>query len=351
MTSPILKLPAIEGEVVVWGDDTAHQITGAPKTGVFTKVAPGGATQILAIDANGRPELWGGFGVGSPAMPIVPALTSIAGEKYVDVAIGVSFAAAIRMSDGWIQTWGPLAVPAGVNNDSTLPKSLAGKTFTAVTVGGAFGVGIDGQGALHQWGVGEDTQPQPRGIKFVEVRARNDYCVARDSLHNLFAWGTDPLFRPPTPEGSVPVTREAHPLTGTDWEFVSSGQYWFHKGPFMAIAAGSLQKTLAPHPFPHVLALKPDGSVVGWGANTYGAITNVPAGVKFSAIAAGNAYSVGLDRAGMLHHWGFPGASLSLGGPGILADVPIGPFVSIGAGTRQAVAIRPSRHVAPTAIG
>jgi hypothetical protein len=158
------------------------------------------------------------------------------------------------------------------------------------------------------------------------------------------------LFRSPTPD-SVPP--EVHPLSGTDWQWVTgpSGRYWFHKGPFMAIAAGGLQKTLTPHPLPHVLALKPDGSVVGWGANTLGAIKKAPAGVKFSAIAAGLGYSIGLDRAGMLHHWGFAGASASLGGPGLLADVPVGPFVSIGAGTRQAVAVRPSRHLALTTDG
>ena len=45
---------------------------------------------------------------------------------------------------------------------------------------------------------------------------------------------------------------------------------------FVAIAAGSV----------HSLALKSDGSLVGWGYNCYGQ-TNVPAGNDFVAISAG----------------------------------------------------------------
>jgi hypothetical protein len=62
-------------------------------------------------------------------MPIVPKpLTFPPGEEYVDVALGVSFAAAIRASNHWIDTSGKFAnVP---NDDAALPPKWAGMRFS-----------------------------------------------------------------------------------------------------------------------------------------------------------------------------------------------------------------------------
>jgi len=351
LSSPVLILPAILGEVVVWGDDANHQITDRPKVAGFTRVAPGGGTQSLALGATGRPEVWGAFGLGTPAMPVVPdPLTFPAGEKYVDMAIGVSFAAAIRASNHWIDTSGTFAAPP--YDDAALPMKLEGMRFIAVTVGGGHGVAIvEHEGTLLQWGAGEGTEPRPKHgmsrkyIKFVEVRARNDYSLALDESGDLYGWGGKHLFRPESGAAT------AHPLAGTGWKFVSTDDpptpgtapadlipngYWFHKGPFTAIAAGGTPKT--PNALPHVLALRPNGSVVGWPATSSAVIA--PTGIKLSAIAAGLGFSLGLDREGMLHHWGEPGATAA-NGMGVLENVPLGPFVSIGAGTRHASAVRP----------
>ena len=53
----------------------------------------------------------------------------------------------------------------------------------------------------------------------------------------------------------------------------------------------------------HSLALKSDGSLVGWGDNGYGQ-TNVPAGNDFVAIAAGDYHSLALKSDGSLVGWG-----------------------------------------------
>lgn len=350
--SPVLILPAILGEVVVWGDDTNHQITSRPPGAGFTRVAPGGGAQGLALGPKGKLKVWGGFGLGTPTMPIVPdPLTFPAGETYVDMAIGVSFAAAIRASNHWIDTSGVFAAP--LNAVPALPAKYAGMRFIAVTVGGSHGLAIvEDEGTLLQWGAGEGTEPKPRHgkspkyIKFVEVRARNDYSIALDELGDLYGWGGQSLFRPDV------ISAGPHPLAGTGWQFVSTDAppakgtvpatlvpngYWFHKGPFTAIAAGGTPKTTPPS-LPHVLALEPNGSVVGWLATSPAVIA--PTGIQFSAIAAGQGFSIGLDREGMLHHWGQPGA-IAANGKGVLENVPVGPFVSIGAGTRHASAVRP----------
>ena len=63
---------------------------------------------------------------------------------------------------------------------------------------------------------------------------------------------------------------------------------------FIAIAAGHQ----------HSLALKSDGSIVGWGYNYYGQATP-PAGNNFIAIAAGNSHSLALKSDGSIVGWGY----------------------------------------------
>jgi hypothetical protein len=345
---------AILGEVVVWGDDAYHQISERPKVAGFSRVAQGGGTQGLALGAGGVPVLWGGFGLGTPSMPIVPPLALTAGEKYLEIAIGVSFAAAIRRSDAWIDTWGRFANAPHDYSAAALSK-FKGTRFTAVTVGGGHGVGIvEHEGTLLQWGFGEGDEPKPKDvkfpepqyIKFIQVRARSDYNLALDERGNLYGWGGNHLFRSAAPSASL------HPLAGTGWRFVPTEPsdsdagsipitlvpkgYWYHKGPFVAIAAGA--KAVTGAGLPHVLALNADGSVIGWPSSA-GAAVVAPPDVQFSALAAGRGFSIGLDRSGEVHHWGDPGVQAA-NGKGVLANVPKGTFVSIGAGTRHATAVR-----------
>jgi outer membrane protein assembly factor BamB/alpha-tubulin suppressor-like RCC1 family protein len=62
---------------------------------------------------------------------------------------------------------------------------------------------------------------------------------------------------------------------------------------YVAIAAG----------YDHSLALKQDGSIVGWGRNDYGQATP-PAGNDYVAIAAGNDHSLALKQDGSIVGWG-----------------------------------------------
>ena len=271
-----------------------------------------------------------------------------AGETYKDLAIGPSFAAAIRVRDGGIDTWGQFA--GGTRRNPALPAKFLHLRFMALTVGGGHGVAItDPDQRLVQWGAGEGGEPKPRGVRFIEVRARNSYSLALTEKGSLYGWGGDELFHPLNISGTsasrdlvlAPVT---HPLFRTGWHFKPAKGYWFHKGPFTAIAAGGVQKALA-NPLPHVLALRPDGKVVGWGADTRHERTNTP-DIPLIAIAAGLGFSIGLDTSRMLHHWGDPGpmvgrkTGLIEPAPGELESVPQGPFASIGAATTHATAVR-----------
>ena len=334
--SDVIALAASPGQIVVWGNDDHRQISSCPRRGGFKKIAPGGATQGLGLGSDGIPFLWGGY--LPPNLPIVPTLELPPGETYVDIALGASFAAGIRASNGGIDTWG--GVYADGSGKADVPTSFAGIKFIALTVGGGHGVAITEDQQLEQWSAaGPGSPPKPQGTKFVEVRARTSYSLARDDQGRLYGWGKD-LFAPQTTGSS--------PLNDPLWQFTSG--YWWHPGPFTAMAAG-------PKPVggtsAHVLALRPNGTVVGWGANVLGERDDAPAGVTFIAIAAGQSFSIGLDSDGRLHHWGNPMQVMAvLNTEGhkpveLLGAVPEGRFSAISAGTKHASALRRDVRVDP----
>ena len=83
---------------------------------------------------------------------------------------------------------------------------------------------------------------------------------------------------------------------------------------------------------PHALAIDEFGKVQGWGTNRFGEAVAPLIEEKFIAVAAGLNYSLALDASYKLHHWGNP-ATAVVTRPG---DI----FSSIGAGARQAIAVR-----------
>ena len=70
------------------------------------------------------------------------------------IALGASFAAGIRASDGGIDTWGGVFAggPPPYQPADFKPKSPSVK-FIALTAGGGHGVAITEDGVLEQWAV------------------------------------------------------------------------------------------------------------------------------------------------------------------------------------------------------
>ncbi len=322
------------GQVVVWGNNDHLQVSSRPRGHGFTRIAPGGATQGLALRSDGIPVLWGGY--LPPMTPIVPPLNLPPGETYIEIALGASFAAGIRASDGGIDTWGG-GFAAAPYTKADLPPMSPQVKFIALTVGGGHGVAITEDRTLVQWGgPASGTPPKPAGRTFFEVRARSSRSIALDDMGQLYGWGSG-LFAPDSKVLAKPWTF-VEPVGG-------GYGYWLHPGPFSAIAAGT-------H---HVLALNQgDDSVSGWGSDEDGESTGAPEGVKFSAIAAGKNFSIGLDRDAKLHHWGYSMqmTTVASGTPkrGLLQSVPQGHFSAISAATMHATALRRDLRVDPDTI-
>jgi len=90
---------------------------------------------------------------------------------------------------------------------------------------------------------------------------------------------------------------------------------------FVAISAGGL----------HCLALRADGSLAGWGSNSYRQ-SDVPQSKNFTMIAAGGYHSLAIRSDGTLAAWGWNKFQQ--------CDVPFGKFIAIAAGSYHSLAIR-----------
>jgi hypothetical protein len=342
--TPVTRTPS---NLAVWGYDTNRAITDMPKYGAFLSIAPGGATQLLALRENGRPVLWGGVGAAQPATgtdpahDIIPPLTEHQTDLYHHIALGITCAAAIRNDDQWIDTWGKF--PGGA--DSSVPPEHRGRKFVAVAVGGGQIVAITTGDTLVEWGPTSSTPPNPPNTRFRQIRSRSDYNVAIDAQGNLYGWGGG-LFVPPTP------LRQPNPLEIGSWPWTYDWEqrHWYRPGSFGMVALGLPVVKNGPA---HVLALFKDiddvrntgplhGTLAYWGDDQFGQSSKAPFGVRFWSVAAGKGFSIGLDLQYNLRHWGDAGMPLAVGAPGPLAILPNGPFEGIGAGANQASAWRPN---------
>lgn len=309
------------GEIVVWGDDALGQFSDSPPGADFETLATGGPSQSLAIKQSGSLKLWGRSNDPLSAIPDIPAGALLG--PFVDAYVGLSHFVAIG-KDGKLTSWGNY-----LNKSTPL---VTGVLANAVGAGANHDIAILPDGTLKTWGA---ITTYPAGT-FQKVAARSGYCLALRDDRRLYAWGAN--------------------LAGSSTAWKLDGAFLYIDGPFIDMAAGVVQKLTGQPAIPHVLALRPNGSVLGLGADTFGESTGAPVGVVFTRIAAGLNHSIGLTADGALYRWGNPKASASHtggakgppGSSGPAAPGPMlsaGPFISITAGSNHVCAVLAS-HIA-----
>lgn len=247
-----------------------------------------GAWHNLALCADGTLAAWGynnygQLGTGDTTTRKSPAAVvkhgALAGKQVVGIAAGAYHSAAL-CSDGTVVTWGfndDGELGNGSTTTSTEPSAvdrsgaLAGKTVTTIAAGQYHTLALCSDGTLSAWGYNKSGQcgvpgPANQTVPVVlgsagSLGGKRISRIAAGSMHSLaiaedgsvHAWGSNihgQLAQVAIPQSGIPV-KVTMPTS--------------HDGiPASALVAGA-------H---HSLACFPDGTIVSWGANSYGQLGN-----------------------------------------------------------------------------
>ncbi|MBK7998871.1 MAG: hypothetical protein IPK15_09205 [Verrucomicrobia bacterium] len=273
-----------------------------------------GLTNVTAVAAGFQFSLAPATGTVFAPGKRANTLTNIASglSNVIAISAGNSFCLALK-SDGYVVAWGN-----GPSSSTNAPNELAGVV--------AIGAGYDHSAAIYTSALPEIIQ-QPTSLDLPEWQPAT-FSVKAKGFPLSYKWTKDGIAIPgatnsayaiaavrPTdagefrvevssPFGDV-VTERARlsikpPLPGRVVAWGSFNTYGLTnvppeaRGGVVAVAPG----------FNHVLALKEDGTVIGWGSNSFGE-TSIPLGLRdIVAIAAGPYSSLALRRNGSLVGWG-----------------------------------------------
>jgi len=324
--------------VASWGDNTSGQLgdgTTAGRTlfgdiGAGNQVVQvdGGFDHSLAVMSDGSVWGWGAnfsgeLGPGLGSRPLTPVRIQGLTGVFTQVAAGNRFSLALR-SDGTVWAWGDnlrgeLGRGTVTSQEATPARVAVLNHVTRISAGGGFGLALRSDGIVFAWGANELGQlgtgttadrPVPAKIaglsQVTGISAGWDSAAATEAsstsaVTSVWTWGannegqlgdgtqaghTTPerIAGVPVSVAGVSVGVQFAVLLGTDgsvwgWGDNGAGQLALASRdapvtrPVNTIAAGSHITKLSAGAG-HVLALRSDGTVLGWGYNGGGQLGN-----------------------------------------------------------------------------
>jgi alpha-tubulin suppressor-like RCC1 family protein len=331
------------GAVFAWGWNVTGQLCNGNTKGSVVPVKVGllagkkvvaiaaGFAHTLAVTSTGAvfncgKNDDGELGDGGTTDSDVPVKVDLAaGTKVTSVVAGAGHSLAVT-STGAVLAWG-LNLYGGLGNGGTgssdVPVNVglpAGTKVTAVAVGSLHSLALTSTGAVFAWGYNTNGElgdggtttsdvpvkvDLPAGTKVTAIAAGGYDSLALTSTGAVFAWGynTDgELGDGGTANSAVPV--RVHLPAGVKVTAIAAG------GPLYGVG----EYNAGPG---HSLALISTGAVFAWGYNTDGELgdggtansavpvrAHLPAGVKVTAIAAGELQSLAVTSTGGVLAWG-----------------------------------------------
>lgn len=298
-------------------DNSATAVTQVVDNLVFGNVASIATALVrnFAIKQDGSVWAWGrgdfgGLGDGAyTALRANPVPLSVSG--VASVSAGYSHTLAVK-TDGTVAGWGYNSAGQLFGNSPSYPSPLAIPglaNITAVAAGYQHSLALKNDGTVLAWGANDSGQlgqgtvdsnshPVPAQVpgltNVIAIAANNNYCLALRSDGSVWSWTSNSNGQLGTVDANN-VRSTAAQVPG-----VSSVQ---------SIVAG----------YNHVLAIKTDGTVWGWGANAFGQtgstnydnVNSTPTQVvnlgNVVAVGPGFGFSLAVRSDGTVWGWGLNG--------------------------------------------
>jgi alpha-tubulin suppressor-like RCC1 family protein len=272
-------------DIPIIGTNSILNITNIPIewTGYYQVTASnayGSTSSVARVSVVAPPSRLVAWGDNSGGQLNVPAgLTNIVG-----VAGGDFDTVAIR-ANGTLAAWG-----ANDEGQTNLPHHLHPIAFVAA--GASHNLALDLNGSIIAWGnntSGQCTIPAAATNQPLTLAAGDAHSLALLANGTVVAWGDNTYGQTSLPDVLTPGYYF--------YEWWDGQNVWISNPdwvPAQAIAAGRI----------HNLAVLNNGTVVGWGDNSFGQL-NIPPGLtNATAVAGGYLHSVALRDDGTVVAWG-----------------------------------------------
>jgi len=277
-----------------------------------------GRSHTVAIGTGGSIYVWGHRHSTTSSYGLVPTRRGMSSVPqiygWVSVAAGESHTMAIR-EDRSLWGWGGNSSgQLGNGGNANVPSAVSvtgGHSWRFVTAGGNHTVAIREDGTLWTWGdntygqlgraVTSETpanapgQVQP-GTRWVLASANRNHTLAIGEDGSLWGWGQNWGNRIGLGTGNPQADTPIRIMSGTyDWRYVSAG-------------------------YRHSFAIRADGSLWGWGVNSYGQIglgdhlsvhthespqrIITSGAASWKHVSAGDDYTIAIGADGSMWVWG-----------------------------------------------
>ena len=279
------------GPVAAWGDSRTLAQLLLPPPGLSNVVAVAAGTSFaLALKSDGTVAAWGSTTVTN----VPPYVTNI-----VAISAGSTYGLGVR-SDGTVAAWGtgmPTNVPVTVSN------------IVLTSGSSSHALGLRTEGSLVEWGTSQSKASIPAGLtKVASIADGQGFSLVSRADGSVVAWGSLSLAAFANPNPPTPVTNAVSVAAGFGVALAlkSDGRIsaWGGSVALVTNVPASLTNVTAiacsssaDQSPPYAFALRSNGFVTAWGANT--GATNVPPGLSnVVAVAAGSSYGLALVSGG-----------------------------------------------------
>lgn len=274
---------SVAGTIVAWGDDSCGQVEDVPAGDYYTQI-DAEAAHAVALRSNSIADAWGSNYSGEGTDPGT-------GFHFLQVDAGNTFNFGIK-EDGYLYQWG--------DDSFVIPSGYLEYQYADITFGNFCGAGITVEGGIGSWGV---MGSPPSMTNCIEVSAgggtgtTDEYIAAIDE-DAIVVWGESEMEFP-----------SGEPNAG-----------------FIHVSAG----------YEFCVAVRSDGTLFAWGDDSFGQVSNLPAGSNFVDVAAGGYHGLAVTDEGDVVGWGRNDCGQ--------CDVPVLPsdsvYTSVSAGGSFSMALR-----------